>query len=56
MTSAERDEIIFNDLFVRADALNEDPLHGFLVFLKRRVKLTAEAHPKRRRGGRRPVT
>lgn len=30
----ERDEIIFNDLFARADALHEDPLHGFLVFLK----------------------
>lgn len=24
----------FDDLFLRADSLNEDPLHGFLIFLK----------------------
>ena len=24
----------FDDLFARADSLNEDPLHGFLIFLK----------------------
>ena len=29
----ERDDVIFDDLFAKADALNEDPLHGFLVFL-----------------------
>jgi len=30
----EREEALFDDLFARADELNEDPLHGFLVFLK----------------------
>jgi TetR/AcrR family transcriptional repressor of nem operon len=30
----DRDEVVFEDLFARADGLNEDPLHGFLVFLK----------------------
>lgn len=29
-----REEALFDDLFERADALNEDPLHGFLVGLK----------------------
>jgi len=30
----DRDEAVYNDLFDRADDLNEDPLHGFLVGLK----------------------
>ncbi len=30
----DRDEAVYNDLFDRADNLNEDPLHGFLVGLK----------------------
>ncbi|MEX2630464.1 MAG: TetR/AcrR family transcriptional regulator [Tistlia sp.] len=30
----EREEVLFDELFGRADALNEDPLHGFLVGLK----------------------
>src|SRR5262249_29189813 len=30
----ERENILFDDLFRRADELNEDPLHGFLVALK----------------------
>lgn len=30
----DQDEAIFEDLFTRADELNEDPLHGFLVALK----------------------
>jgi TetR/AcrR family transcriptional regulator, transcriptional repressor for nem operon len=29
-----RDEILLDDLFRRADELNDDPLHGFLVMLK----------------------
>lgn len=29
-----REDALFDDLFGRADALNEDPLHGFLVGLK----------------------
>ena len=44
----ERDEVIFDDLFARADALNEDPLHGFLVFLKMLADLMADlasGHP-----------
>jgi AcrR family transcriptional regulator len=44
----ERDEVIFDDLFARADALNEDPLHGFLVFLKLLADLMADpksGHP-----------
>jgi AcrR family transcriptional regulator len=44
----ERDEAIFKDLFARADALNEDPLHGFLVFLKMLADLMADlpsGHP-----------
>ena len=35
----ERDDILFDELLARADELNEDPLHGYLVFLK----LLAEA-------------
>lgn len=30
----EQDDIIFNELLQRADNLNEDPLHSFLIFLK----------------------
>ncbi|MDA1326755.1 MAG: TetR/AcrR family transcriptional regulator [Proteobacteria bacterium] len=30
----EREDKLFDDLFGRADELNEDPLHGFLVGLK----------------------
>lgn len=30
----DREEELFDDLFDRADKLNEDPLHGFLVGLK----------------------
>jgi TetR/AcrR family transcriptional regulator, transcriptional repressor for nem operon len=44
----ERDEVIFDDLFARADALNDDPLHGFLVFLKLLADLMADlttGHP-----------
>jgi TetR/AcrR family transcriptional regulator, transcriptional repressor for nem operon len=44
----ERDEVIFDDLFAQADALNEDPLHGFLVFLKLLADLMADltsGHP-----------
>jgi AcrR family transcriptional regulator len=44
----ERDEVIFDDLFAKADALNEDPLHGFLVFLKLLADLMADltsGHP-----------
>ncbi len=44
----ERDDVIFDDLFARADALNEDPLHGFLVFLKLLADLMADlpsGHP-----------
>ena len=44
----ERDELIFGELFARADALNEDPLHGFLVFLKLLAELMADlpnGHP-----------
>lgn len=43
-----RDESIFDELFARADALNEDPLHGFLVFLKLLADVMADlpsGHP-----------
>jgi AcrR family transcriptional regulator len=30
----ERENELLDDVFARADELNEDPLHGFLVFLK----------------------
>lgn len=39
---------IFDELFRRADELNEDPLHGFLVFLKMFAELLEdlpETHP-----------
>ncbi|MBI3451248.1 MAG: TetR/AcrR family transcriptional regulator [Rhodospirillales bacterium] len=44
----ERDERILNDLFAKAHALNEDPLHGFLVALKLFADMLSdlpEAHP-----------
>jgi AcrR family transcriptional regulator len=44
----ERDDAIFDDLFAKADALNEDPLHGFLVFLKMLADLMSDlpaGHP-----------
>ena len=34
----EREDALFDDLFRRADELNEDPLHGFLVGLKMLVR------------------
>jgi TetR/AcrR family transcriptional regulator, transcriptional repressor for nem operon len=30
----EREHVLFEKLFAIADSLNEDPLHGFLIFLK----------------------
>jgi TetR/AcrR family transcriptional regulator, transcriptional repressor for nem operon len=30
----ERDDAIFDEIFAKAEALNDDPLHGFLVGLK----------------------
>ncbi len=30
----ENDRRLLDELFARADALNDDPLHGFLIFLK----------------------
>jgi AcrR family transcriptional regulator len=42
------DKIVLDDLFQRADELNEDPLHGFLVALKLFAEMMAqlpEAHP-----------
>lgn len=44
----ERDRAILDDLFARADALNDDPLHGFLVGLQLFAELMAEmteVHP-----------
>lgn len=44
----ERDRAILDDLFGRADALNDDPLHGFLVGLQLLAELMAEmtdVHP-----------
>ena len=43
-----RDKAILDDLFARADELNEDPLHGLLVALKLFAEMTAslpEVHP-----------
>lgn len=42
------DKAVLDDLFRRADELNEDPLHGFLVGLKLFAEMMAElpeAHP-----------
>ncbi len=44
----EREDTLFDDLFRRADELNEDPLHGFLVGLKMLSELLADlpgGHP-----------
>ena len=44
----EQDRQLLDDLFSRADELNEDPLHGFLVGLKLFAEMMAnlpEAHP-----------
>ena len=44
----ERDAQILNDIFGRADELNDDPLHGFLVGLKMFAEMMAqlpEVHP-----------
>lgn len=44
----ERDRIILDDIFARGDALNDDPLHGFLVGLRLFAEMAAslpEAHP-----------
>jgi TetR/AcrR family transcriptional regulator, transcriptional repressor for nem operon len=44
----EREDVLFDDLFRRADELNEDPLHGFLVGLKMMSELMADlpnGHP-----------
>jgi AcrR family transcriptional regulator len=44
----ERDDAIFDGLLAQADALNEDPLHGFLVFLKMLADMMADlssGHP-----------
>lgn len=44
----DREEIMFRDLFGRADELNEDPLHGFLVGLKFFAEMLADlphGHP-----------
>jgi TetR/AcrR family transcriptional regulator, transcriptional repressor for nem operon len=43
-----QDKVVLDDLFRRADELNEDPLHGFLVGLKLFAEMMAElpeAHP-----------
>ena len=44
----ERENALFDELFTRADALNEDPLHGFLVGLKMLSELMSDlpnGHP-----------
>jgi TetR/AcrR family transcriptional repressor of nem operon len=44
----EREEALFDEIFARADELNEDPLHGFLVGLKMLSELMADlpgGHP-----------
>lgn len=44
----EREDFLFDDLFSRADELNEDPLHGFLVGLKMLSEMLADlpgGHP-----------
>ncbi len=44
----DREEALLDDLFGRADELNEDPLHGFLVALKMFAEVMAdlpERHP-----------
>jgi AcrR family transcriptional regulator len=44
----EQEDALFDDLFARADELNEDPLHGFLVGLKMLAEMMADlpqTHP-----------
>ena len=44
----ERENALFDDLFARADQLNEDPLHGFLVGLKMMAEMMGDlpgGHP-----------
>lgn len=44
----EHDRAVLDELFARADELNEDPLHGFLVALKLFAEMMAklpDAHP-----------
>lgn len=44
----ETEDALFDGLFARADELNEDPLHGFLVGLKMMAELMADlpnGHP-----------
>jgi len=44
----EREDALFDELFARADELNEDPLHGFLVGLKMLSEMMADlpsGHP-----------
>jgi AcrR family transcriptional regulator len=44
----EREDKLFDGIFARADELNEDPLHGFLVALKMLSELMADlpgGHP-----------
>jgi TetR/AcrR family transcriptional repressor of nem operon len=44
----EREEAMFDQLFARADSLNEDPLHGFLIWLKLLAEMMEDlpaAHP-----------
>ena len=38
----DRDQALLDDLFSRADELNEDPLHGFLVGLKMFAEMMAD--------------
>jgi TetR/AcrR family transcriptional regulator, transcriptional repressor for nem operon len=43
-----REDTLFDELFARADELNEDPLHGFLVGLKMLSEMMADlpsGHP-----------
>jgi AcrR family transcriptional regulator len=44
----DNEKEVFDKLFKRADELNEDPLHGFLVFLKMFAEMMEdlpEVHP-----------
>ncbi len=44
----EREDALFDELFARADELNEDPLHGFLVGLRMMAEMMADlpnGHP-----------
>ena len=44
----DRDKAILDDIFTRADELNDDPLHGFLIALKLFAEMLADlpgSHP-----------